>query len=215
MTVLIETAKVAYLGDGVTTGFVYPFRILEDDDLLVTVESSGTSTLVLNVDYTVTGTGSTNGGSIVLAIGGRASAGSTLTIQRNMEATQETDFVDGEAFSAEAVETALDKAFMVIQQQKNLIAALSARLDALPVYIVAGSGSSATPVIIDTSASDVVVNLPASGTVSLINGGANGYGMVLTPSGTDTIQMQATARFEGYQESVTFVWIAGNWYKIG
>lgn len=124
-TVSTETTRVAYTCNGVLTSYAYPFKVLADGDLLVVKKATATATsaettLVLNTDYTVTGAG-TSGGNVVLTAGSKCGSGYTLTILRNMAATQTTDYVDGEAFSAESLETALDKATLVLQQQKEQI----------------------------------------------------------------------------------------------
>ena len=124
-TVSTETTRVAYTCNGVLTSYAYPFKVLADGDLLVVKKATATATsaettLVLNTDYTVTGAG-TSGGNVVLTAGSKCGSGYTLAILRNMAATQTTDYVDGEAFSAESLETALDKATLVLQQQKEQI----------------------------------------------------------------------------------------------
>lgn len=123
-TITSETTKVQYTGNGVTTVYAYPFRVLEDDDLLVikTYTATGAETvLVLNTDYTVSGAGGLSGGNVTLTSGSTCPTGYTLTILRNIELTQETDYVDGDAFSAESIENALDKMAMIQQQQNEAI----------------------------------------------------------------------------------------------
>ena len=121
MTVPIETSLKQYNGDGSTTTYTYPFKVFEDDDLVVVVTNSSdiNATLTLNVDYTVTGAGDVGGGTIVLTSGGLCDAGEKLTIIRDVQRTQDTDYIDGENFSQESVENALDRFSMVIQQQKE------------------------------------------------------------------------------------------------
>lgn len=62
-----QTTKVQYNGNGITTVFSYPFRILRDTDLLVIrrhIATSVETTLVLNADYTVTNAGVNTGGNV-------------------------------------------------------------------------------------------------------------------------------------------------------
>ncbi len=122
-TVTVETARIQYNCNGVTTAYTYPFEILEDDDLLaIKASSSGVeTTLVLNTDYTVAGAGSTTGGTVTLTAASKCASGYTLTLLRNIELTQETDYVDGEAFSAESLENAIDKMALIQQQQAERI----------------------------------------------------------------------------------------------
>lgn len=123
MTVLNLTDRIKYNGNGATVSFAYPFQILTDADMLAVVISSlgVPTTLVLNDDYSVTGAGNVNGGTVVLSAGSLCPTGSTLTLLRDMDLTQETDYVDGQAFSAESVELALDKTAMINQQLKEEI----------------------------------------------------------------------------------------------
>jgi parallel beta-helix repeat protein len=120
-TVTVETARIQYNCNGVTTAYTYPFEILEDDDLLaIKASSSGVeTTLVLNTDYTVAGAGSTTGGTVTLTAASTCASGYTLTLLRNIELTQETDYVDGEAFSAESLENAIDRTMLIQQQQQE------------------------------------------------------------------------------------------------
>ena len=122
-TVSVETTRVAYTCNGVLTSYAYPFKVLADADLLVVKKATATSaetTLTLNTDYTVTGAG-TSGGNVVLTAGSKCGSGYTLTILRDMAATQTTDYVDGEAFSAVSIEDALDKVTLIQQQQREQI----------------------------------------------------------------------------------------------
>jgi len=123
-TVLSETTRVKYTCNGTTTVYAYPFKIYEDDDLLAIKALTATgaeTTLVLNTDYTVSGAGVTGGGNLTLTSGSVCPSGYTMTILRNVELTQETDYVDGQAFSAESLENAIDKTALIQQQQAEAI----------------------------------------------------------------------------------------------
>ena len=118
MTVPTETARSGpYLGNGVTNTFTYEFRILAETHLRVTtVDGAGVeSVLTLTTDYSVTGVGNASGGSAILTA--PLANGLSLVITRNVPATQETDLENQGAFLAETIETALDKATMLIQQE--------------------------------------------------------------------------------------------------
>ena len=120
-TVSTETTRVAYTCNGTSTNYAYTFKILADADLKVikTLTATGAeTTLTLATDYTVTGAG-TASGNVVLTAGSKCASGYTMTILRDMDVTQETDYVDGEAFSAESIESALDKNTMILQQLKE------------------------------------------------------------------------------------------------
>lgn len=121
MTVPTETARSGpYLGNGVTDTFAYEFRILAETHLRATIVDGGgiESVLTLGADYSVTDVGNTSGGSVILT--GPLASGLQLVITRNVPATQETDLENQGAFLAEVIETAFDKATMLIQQGKEL-----------------------------------------------------------------------------------------------
>lgn len=118
MTVPTETARSGpYLGNGVTDTFAYEFRILAETHLRATIVDGGgiESVLTLGADYSVTDVGNTSGGSVILT--GPLASGLQLVITRSVPATQETDLENQGAFLAEVIETALDKATMLIQQE--------------------------------------------------------------------------------------------------
>lgn len=115
MTVSSTTNKATYSGNGTTTVFTVPFYFLEAADLQVILRSGATETVqTLTTQYTVTGAGVPSGGSVTMLTA--PPSGTTLTILRNVEATQETDLLPNDRLPAESLETALDKATMLIQQ---------------------------------------------------------------------------------------------------
>ena len=116
MTVASTTTKVSYSGNGSTTVFTVPFYFLAAGDLRVILRSSaGVETVqTLTSQYTVTGAGVTSGGSVTMLTA--PASGTTLTILRNVSPTQETDLLPNDRLPAESLETALDKATMLIQQ---------------------------------------------------------------------------------------------------
>lgn len=123
MTVSTSTAKSGpYAGSGTTGPFTVTFRFLENTHLRVirTVVGTGIETvLALTTDYSVTGAGSASG---TVTLVTPLAAGETLTILRNVPATQEADYVVGDAFPAETHERALDKLTMLVQQNAEIIA---------------------------------------------------------------------------------------------
>ena len=116
-TVSSEINRVNYTCNGTTTVYNYTFKIYEDNDVLVAKkDASGIQTnLILNSDYTVTGAGSASG-TVVLTAGSKCASGYTLSLLRNVEFTQETDYVEGDTFPADSHETALDKITILAQQ---------------------------------------------------------------------------------------------------
>lgn len=121
MTVSSQVSSVSYLGDGVTTLLPVPYYFLEQTHLLVTRVNldASTETLVLGSDYSVSGAGNQSGGSITMFVA--PSSGVQIIIDRNVPATQETDYVANDPFPAESHERALDKLTMLVQQNSNTL----------------------------------------------------------------------------------------------
>lgn len=137
MSVTIETSAVSYSPGGATTVFAVPFYFLEADDLEVTLTTSGVeATLVLNTHYTVLGAGSEAGGSITMLTA--PASGTTLTIKRAGDITQNQEFVDGDDFPAEAHEKGLDKLTMICQQLNYEIGVLRSQLESLSGSVATG-----------------------------------------------------------------------------
>jgi hypothetical protein len=115
MTVSSTTSKASYTGNGTTTVFAVPFYFLAAADLRVILRT-GTTEVVqsLTTNYTVTGAGNENGGSVTMLVA--PPSGTTLTILRNAPATQETDLLPNDRLPAESLEDALDKLTMLVQQ---------------------------------------------------------------------------------------------------
>jgi hypothetical protein len=121
MTVLTATAKAGpYAGAGTTGPFTVPFRFLEAAHLRVikTSVAGVDADLVLSTDYTVSGAGGSSGSVTLVAA---LAVGEKLTVVRNVPATQEADYVPGDAFPAESHEEALDKLTMLTQQNAEEI----------------------------------------------------------------------------------------------
>lgn len=161
MTVSSETSKSGpYSGNGVTAGFSYTFRILDDDDILVQkrVTATGVITnLVKTTDYTVSGVGASAGGTVTLVDPATdAPTGSTITIIRDVSKTQETNYTPYDTFPAEDHEDALDKLTMIAQEQSEQIDR-SVKVD--------------PSVDIDNQ----VVGTPVAGDVPRINPAGNGW----------------------------------------
>lgn len=119
MTVPSQTNKDQQAGNGVSTVYTVPFRILTAAHLEVLQTIAGvTTTLVLTTDYAVAGVG--NPSTTVTFVVAPA-IGTALTFLRRVPLTQETDYVPNDPFPAESHERALDKLTMVDQQQQERI----------------------------------------------------------------------------------------------
>ncbi|MCR0998647.1 hypothetical protein [Serratia rubidaea] len=101
-----------------TTVFPFRFKILNAADLVVLFrdESDVRRDLVLNTDYTISGVGSKNGGSITLT--NPAPDGWTLYMERYVDIVQDTDIRNQGNFYPEVHEDAFDYLTMIDQQQQ-------------------------------------------------------------------------------------------------
>lgn len=128
-----------YNGNGVTTVFDYDFRILEASHLTVVRTINGEDSVVNPSDYSVSGVGAANGGTIQFTV--PPAPGEAITIIRNMPFTQEIDLENQGPYYAETVERALDAAAMRDQQ-------LEERLDRA-VTVPVGANPSVLPTLIE------------------------------------------------------------------
>jgi hypothetical protein len=110
MTISTTTCRIPLTSTGVVT-FGYTFRILDETHLKVYVDGV---LKTLTTHYTVTGVGVPGGGNVVFGVA--PTAGAIVVICRDTPRTQETDYVEGDAFPAESHEQALDKLTMIVQE---------------------------------------------------------------------------------------------------
>jgi len=87
MTVADNTSRDQYTATSGQTVFPYTFEIFNKEDVVVI---KNTTTLIEGTNYTVTGVGNENGGSIVLAAG--ATTGDIITVYRDMPLERNSDY---------------------------------------------------------------------------------------------------------------------------
>lgn len=116
--------------DGVTTVFPYPVRFLEGGELVVIHEhADGSQTkLVYNVDYTVSGVDTTNGGSVTLTF---VPTEGKIIRYRDTTAKQIVDLKDAQRNPAEAVERQLDRLAMVDQDYGRRLGSIEIQAGAI------------------------------------------------------------------------------------
>lgn len=123
MTVESNPFPFRYSGNGSTKTFTVDGYFLAEADgaahLKVVLRSAtGSETvLVQGADYSVTGAGNENGGSVTLTTA--PATGETLVILRNVPETQQTDYPTNGPLPAVAQEQALDKLTMMVQQRSG------------------------------------------------------------------------------------------------
>lgn len=131
MSIASTTNRISYTGNGAVDTYSYTFRIFANTDLLVTVRDTSEveTTLALTTDYTVTGVGDLNGGSVVLVNSAQAwldgdgdlKSNYVLTIRRRRPLKQETDIRNQGDFYPETHEDVFDHLVMIDQQQQDEI----------------------------------------------------------------------------------------------
>lgn len=104
-------------GNGLTTSFDFPFPVPLASELYVYLTSGGVTTLLNPSQYSTTGVGTSNGGSVTYPLSGSPiPTGSFLTIQRILTFQQLTSLVDQSGYYPNVVENALDYLTMLCQQ---------------------------------------------------------------------------------------------------
>lgn len=170
MTLSSTTNRVEYTGNAAVNTYSYTYRILDDDDLLVTVASNATppveTTLAKTTDYTVTGVGDSGGGTIVLVdaaqswlTAGKLSTGFALVIRRVRPLVQNTDIRNQGDFYPETHEDTFDHLVMIDQQQQNAID----RSVKLPESLTAGDFNVTLPTDIASISRALVTNTAGDG----------------------------------------------------
>lgn len=119
MTIATSTGRIQYSGNGVTTEFATNFKLLDEDHVEVTLTSSAGADTVqtISTNYTVTLGAST---ATVTMVTPPASE-ERLTLRLNVPLTQTYDLVNGQAFNADTIETALDLGTQVDQSLQEQI----------------------------------------------------------------------------------------------
>lgn len=112
MTVASEVRTVSYVGDGVITDYPYEWYIINAADMAVYLDD-----VLQTTGYSVTGAGSPSGGTVVFST--PPALGVDISIQRNVEYTQEVDLIPYDRFPAQSVEASLDRVVMMAQQLRD------------------------------------------------------------------------------------------------
>ena len=108
------TPRNQYTASSGQTAFSYAFPIFADADLKVYV---GTTLQTLTTDYTVSGAGDDNGGTVTLVTG--ATTGDIITILRDMPVARTSDYQVNGDLLADTLNDDLDKLVMMAQQNES------------------------------------------------------------------------------------------------
>lgn len=207
MTVATTTSTVTYLGNGATTVFSFPFIGVAPADLVISVINNlGVSTVLVPTQYTIvinavpTGGLWGIGGSVTYPIGGSPvplQVGYSIAITRALPYTQTVSISNQGSFYPQAVEQALDKLELQIQQ---LVTDYAYTLktpvtdpsppNTLPNYTLRANGILG----FDATGQPIILPVPSGG-------GQSGLSGVVTrrvaTTGTATINVLVTDVFSG------------------
>lgn len=123
MSVASATSKIAYAGNNSTvTAYTIPFYFQDNAHIVcVVTDSDGVeTTLALTTDYTLTGADNPGGGTLTTVAAWDNTH--TVTIFREVPATQLTTYSPNDSFPASSHEKALDKLTYLVQQNARKIA---------------------------------------------------------------------------------------------
>jgi hypothetical protein len=185
MTVQTNTNVANFEGNGVTQIFPIAFKFNNDTDLVVLLVDEATgvaSQLTLNSDYTVSGEGDEEGGSITVLVAPTASQ--RLTVIRRVDILQLLDLRNQGKFFAEVHEAAFDLLTMIAQQHQSEIGLslrvaetdpqparippVAQRANMLMAFDANGNPTTALPVA--DSSTELRQELAAVGGVGLVGG---------------------------------------------
>lgn len=120
MTVASNTPYDQYIATSGQTVFNYTFEIVDETDLLVYQRGDtddpddSTQLLTLTTEYTVTGVGDENGGTIVLVSG--ATVDDVITIVQNVPVERDSSFTPGGVLRAQDLNTEFDNQTLIEQR---------------------------------------------------------------------------------------------------
>lgn len=118
MTISTTSNKTVVQGNGLTNSFTYKFLVPNASEMFVYyTDAAGVSTLLNSSQYSVSGLGNPNGGTVTYPLtGSPIASGTSLTIIRILGYQQLTDLINQGGYYPEVVEAALDYLTMLTQQ---------------------------------------------------------------------------------------------------
>ena len=116
MTISEQTPSNSYIGDGANDTFAFTFRILQNSDLIVTVDGAPQTE---STDYTIQNQ-LEDSGDVVFEAGSIPEQNAVVNLIRNTSEDQNTVYTPFDPFPAKSHEAALDKLTMLIQELANV-----------------------------------------------------------------------------------------------
>lgn len=192
MTVPVQTPVANHTGNGVTTAFAFGYKLLDEDDIVVTVDSV---VKTLGIDYTVAGVGVEAGGTVTFSSAPLALA--QIDLVRRVAINRLTDYQYSGDFESPTVNRDFDRIVMMLQDS-GLALANTIRLPpgdlssgVLPNAVdraLKGLAFDADGNLFLTAASgnaDVLAAALASASTAVLGGGLVGYdGALIYGAGT-------------------------------
>jgi hypothetical protein len=108
MPITDQTPIVQYIGNGSTKIFPFPFKIIQNSDLTVSV-----NTVYIGNGFYIEGAGNENGGSVIFYEA--PVTGATIIIERHVPHDRSTDYLNGGALDAQTLDNDFDRIIMMIQ----------------------------------------------------------------------------------------------------
>ena len=145
MTVSSDTTRTVLTAPASEDTYAIGFSALSESHVSVTVITDGVSvSRTLNTHYTIDGDITGTGANVVFEADYIPEEGATVLIVRSTPVTQETDYLDNDAFPAAAHEAALDKLTMIAQERQTDVARAvtlpdSSALESLEIPDLAGN----------------------------------------------------------------------------
>lgn len=114
MTVSTETPVISYTANGVTTVFAYPFRIIETDDMQVSINGADST-----ISYEISGVGDSSGGDVTFTTA--PANGAIVKFYRNPVLERTTDYQNNGDFLSSVVNADFDRLWMALISQGYLL----------------------------------------------------------------------------------------------
>ncbi len=196
----------AYTGNGVTTVFAYGFTLLNEDDLLVTINGTVTSS------YTVSGVGVAAGGSITFS--SAPANGAAVLLQRVIQLVRDAEYQTDGDLQANTLNADFDRLWIAVQQnaaiaERSIRAPVPETLTALPAsasrlglmpYFDASTG--------DVALSTFTATQVASAVAAAYGTGSTADAVTFLPAGSGAVSRTVQAKLRELVSVFDFIPVA-------